>query len=353
MEILKFLLFPLAVSYDTITKIRNFLFDKGWKKSTSFDTPFTIVLGNLTVGGTGKTPHTEYLIAHLKKDFKVAMLSRGYGRKTKGYRIAQTTDTAIEIGDEPLQVFNRFKREVPVIVAEQRVMGIQNIQRDFPTTDMVILDDAFQHRALSPHLKILISRYDKPFYSDFLLPTGLLRERRSGARRADAVIISKSPTNLSAKEKEEVEKKVQRYSRRGVPVFFTSLVYKKAYSLAGNKLMRENAGCLLLTSIANPQKMYTDLIPHYKIEQTIFLRDHQKYSVEAIAKIKNVFSKIKGENAFVLTTEKDAAKLRHPSIKKIVEDLPIYIIPIEIQFHKAKQFSQFISSKIDSSLKRL
>lgn len=346
MIFLRILLFPFALLYDFITSVRNFLFDQGWKKSTFFEKPYAIVLGNLTVGGTGKTPHTEYILKLLKDTYKVAMLSRGYGRKTKGFLLATSNSTAHEIGDEPYQVYRNLQESVPVIVCEKRVEGIQGIKEKLSNTEVVVLDDAFQHRALKGHLNILISSYYQPFYNDFLLPFGRLRESRNGASRADAIIVSKSPTDLSVEEKEKINRAIYRYYNPEKPIFYSSLEYGKPYPLSKNETIENDSPCLLLTSIANPSRMLEDLKPSYRIVSTLFLNDHQEYTLSIINKLKAEFQSIQDSGGIILTTEKDAAKLQNPQILKLCQNLPIFIVPIQVQFHEKDNFHKFITEGI-------
>jgi tetraacyldisaccharide 4'-kinase len=197
MPVLRILLLPVAWLYEGITRLRNWLYDKGYKKSTSFPLP-VISVGNLTVGGTGKTPHVEYLVRLLKDQRQLVTLSRGYGRQTKGFLIADEQANAATIGDEPMQFYQKFGHQIKVAVGEKRVPAIEQILRLYPKTEIILLDDAFQHRAVRPCFSILLSDYHRPFYTDFVLPAGRLRESRKGAGRADAVIFSKCPQNLSA-----------------------------------------------------------------------------------------------------------------------------------------------------------
>lgn len=345
----KRLLLPLAALYNLITATRNCLYDCGFKRSVFFSAPYTIVLGNLTVGGTGKTPHTAFLLRFLSRHFSSVMLSRGYGRKTKGYRLATRSDTADQIGDEPLQIFNTFSGKIPVAVCERRVAGIRQILSDLPQTEVVVLDDAFQHRALRPTLKILISSYHQPFYEDFLLPMGLLRESRKNVRRSRAVIVSKVPPLLSELEKKNIREKIWAYHHKKVPVFFSGIRYGKPYDLQQNKpiTITDQRPICLLTSIANPSQMQDDLRDRLKLNilENLPLPDHQTYNAAVIAKIFRVFGKIEAKNTLILTTEKDAAKLKHPAVAPKVADLPIGVLPIEVDMHEEQSFYRFLEKQ--------
>src|SRR5258706_3745257 len=204
------LLFPFSILYDLVTRIRNRLYDIGHKKSFRFET--TVVgVGNLNVGGSGKTPMIEYLVKLLLPQHKVATLSRGYGRKTSGLRFATKSDTADTLGDEPFQFFRKFDHEVLVTVGEDRAYAIPNILLHRPLTDIILMDDAFQHRAVDPQLSILLTDYRQPFYSDWVLPAGNLREARAGAHRSDVVVITKCPGDTPPETCIAIEKSVQRY----------------------------------------------------------------------------------------------------------------------------------------------
>src|SRR4051812_38727618 len=197
MKIVRLLLYPFAVLYNLVTRLRNHLYDIGHKPAFQFETP-VITIGNLNVGGSGKTPMVEYLVELLKKDFKVATLSRGYRRETKGYRTATDSDTVRHIGDEPMQLFRKFGKDINVIVGEDRVFAIPNILHDFPETNVILLDDALQHRSVRARLSILVTEYSHPFYNDFVLPFGRLREARRGASRSDIVVVTKCVEGISA-----------------------------------------------------------------------------------------------------------------------------------------------------------
>ena len=222
------LLRPLSYLYGIITDVRNYLYDAGVKKSLQ-PTQITIDIGNLTVGGTGKTPMVEYLITHFLTNpipFSIATLSRGYGRRTRGFRIAIPTDTAETIGDEPLQLFRKFGDRVWISVGERRAEALHQLRQQFPEATLVLLDDAFQHRAVRPHLNILLMDYNRPFYQDYPFPAGRLRERRHGANRADVVIVTKCPHNLTVAQQEQITNCIHRYTKHEqIPVCFAGLAY--------------------------------------------------------------------------------------------------------------------------------
>lgn len=334
---------------------------------------FTISVGNLTVGGTGKTPHIEYLIRYfLEKnkdveDYKLATLSRGYGRKTKGFVLANNQTTASEIGDEPMQFYQKFaqsnqenNQNVNIVVCEKRVLGSQKIIELFPTTKTILLDDAFQHRAIKPHFSILLSDYNRPFYEDFLLPMGRIRESRKGAKRADVVLVSKSPLNLSEEKKRIIRNKINTYTSS--PVFFTSFDYDKPVSLLNNEVLKlegnnndnEKKSFGILTGIANyqPFQNYIETkFAHFgKLERHKHFSDHYNYTEKDIEFLKKV-NQNSNSNHIWFTTEKDAVKLR-PLIQSFTKEkqnkISVFYIPIKVVFldkNEEKQFLELINQQ--------
>ena len=216
------LLWPFTLLYKSITRFRNYLYDTGYQKTVDF-TPFIISVGNLSVGGTGKSPMIEFLADRLLREgYSIAILSRGYGRKTRGVRLATDKDSAETLGDEPYQFYRKYQQKpVAVAVAEERVLGVPEIMHHNPETQVVLLDDAYQHRAIDRNLNLLLTPFDRPFYRDYVLPTGRLRESRSGAKRADAVIVTKCPDELGTAQQEEITTHIMQYTQRDTPVFFS------------------------------------------------------------------------------------------------------------------------------------
>jgi tetraacyldisaccharide 4'-kinase len=305
MKLVRFLLFPFAVLYDLITTIRNILFDVQYLKSTSFKIPI-IVVGNLSVGGTGKTPQIEYLIRLLKETNNVSVLSRGYKRKTKGFVLVNKNHTANDVGDEPLQYFKKFTN-INVAVDENRVAGITNLIAQ-KAPEVVLLDDAYQHRKVKGSFYILLTKYDDLFTDDFLLPTGNLRESRVGAKRADVIVVTKCPFNLKKEEKERIEEKLRKFNKK---VFFTTISYadkisgSQEISLKGLKEFE----VLLITGIANP----SPLLEFLSKKDIKFLHlkyaDHHHFSSKEIAAIQEKFKNINSDKKLILTTEKDYTRL--------------------------------------------
>lgn len=324
----RLLLLPFALIYGAVVWVRNWLYDRNVYRSTSFGMPI-ICVGNLSLGGTGKSPMVEYLVRHLKNHFKVATLSRGYKRKTKGYALASASTTAIDIGDEPMQFHRKFP-EVPVAVGEERLVAIPQLLHDHPATEAIILDDAFQHRAIKAGLNILLTEYGNLFTRDFFIPTGDLRDLRSGYRRAQIIVITKCPPQLSSHEKAAIIKEIN--PGMGQHLFFTTIIYGTPYHLInhGLKQLMEDTEVLLVTGIANPQplkelledKIHTYYMMHYG--------DHHIFSIDDWRDILKRFEAIQSENKILLTTEKDAMRLLKFEVE--LANLPFYVIPIEHKF---------------------
>lgn len=337
MKFVRFLLFPFAILYDFITRIRNILFDFGILKSTSFPIP-VIVVGNLSVGGTGKTPQIEYLIRLLKNKYNLSVLSRGYKRKTEGFVLVNKKHTANDVGDEPLQYFKKFSN-VNVAVDENRVEGIQNlIAKNSP--EIVLLDDAYQHRKVKGSFYILLTKYDDLFVDDFLLPTGNLRESRGGAKRADVIVVTKCPLNIKDVEKNIIREKLQKYKKE---VFFTTISYADkisgCYKYTLNQL--KEFEILLITGIANPKPLLTFLTERKVKFKHLKYADHHHFSEKEIETIKEKFNNISANKKLILTTEKDYTRLSD----KLNE---LSYLEIETSFLDAKE--THFNKKITSSL---
>jgi len=314
MNILRKILFPFAILYGFITSFRNFLFDKGILKSHSFDLPI-IAVGNLSVGGTGKTPQIEYLIRLLSPTNKIATLSRGYKRKSEGFILADTTSNAEILGDEPFQFYQKFPN-ILVAVDANRKNGIEQLIK-ISKPDIVLLDDAFQHRKVRAGFYILLTAYNDLYADDFILPTGNLRESRSGAERANIVIVTKCPTNLSEKEQNSIERKLQLESSQ--KLFFTSIAYdefifseEKQFPVSEIK----DSEKVVLAGIAKPEPFFE----HLKNQSDIILTfpDHHHFSEKDILEIKN-----KAQGKIIITTEKDFVRLKGNLPKEQLFYLPI------------------------------
>lgn len=342
MKFIRILLLPFSFLYGCITLVRNKLYDWGVFASKEFDIP-TISVGNLSVGGTGKTPHIEYLIRILKPEFYIATLSRGYGRKTNGFVLSDTQSTAKEIGDEPLQFKKKFSG-LRVAVDGDRVRGIKNLLKEYPSLQTILLDDAFQHRPVKPGLNIVLSDFSKLFVNDNLLPSGSLREFKSGIQRADIIIITKCPEILLPIERKRLLNEISPQPHQRV--YFSYIKYGDFIPVQGdgtNPLAKEfyferNFSMALLTGIANTKPLEYYLKDKVKNIIPIKYGDHHHFSKADIGNIQKIFNNIVAANKIILTTEKDAMRLKSAEYAEAIKNLPLFYIPIEIDFHnKDKQ----------------
>lgn len=306
MKFLRFILFPFTIVYDVVTTIRNLFFDMGIFKQTSFQIPI-IVVGNLSVGGTGKTPQIEYLIRLLKNRFKVAVLSRGYKRSTKGYVLLNKSHTALDVGDEPLQYFKKFTN-IDVVVDAKRVEGASNLIAQ-KSPKVILLDDAYQHRKIKGSFYILLTKFNDLFVDDFLLPTGNLRESRRGAKRTDVIIITKCPENLTLEHQNSIKKRLEKFTEK---IFFTTISYGKIISTYEQLTIDElkKYTILLITGIANPNPLLSYLDTNNINFKHLKYKDHHHFSSNEIAEIKQEFNDIRLSKKIILTTEKDYTRLQ-------------------------------------------
>lgn len=331
---------PIALIYGLVVVIRNKFFDWGLFPSKKFDIPI-ISVGNLSTGGTGKTPHIEYLIKILKPQFKIAILSRGYGRNSKGFRIVSTNHTVAETGDEPLQYVRKYK-DILVTVDERRVNGIRQIRRKFTDVDVILLDDAFQHCWVKPGISILLSDYHNLYADDFLLPTGNLREPKWSAKRADMIVITKTAHVFSPLAKRLVEErlKVKPYQS----LYFSFINYGNFIPLwntheYGNQ--KKANTIVLFTGIANSHPLVAYLKRFCDELITIEYSDHHSYSIKDLKHINKIFNDVIGSKKILVTTEKDAMRLSNPKIKTFAEQLPIFYLPIEVKIHIEEKKNDF------------
>jgi len=332
----KYLLLPFALLYGAIIAIRNYLYDKNIQKSFSYDMP-VIGIGNLSAGGTGKTPMAEYVLQLCAShNYKTVLLSRGYGRHTKGFIMADETATALSIGDEPFQVFRKLP-QVHVAVCEDRLDGIRNILAELPETQVIVLDDCYQHRSLKPSFMVLLTDYNEPYYKDFLLPVGMLREWASGRRRADTIIMTKCPETI---DKAPLVKKLkplpnQKVSFTGIANgdlinFKTGLADLPSKDLSAYSV-------LLFSGIANPKPLEEYLKSHAKDIISLDFGDHHRYTAGNIQKITNAFKGITTENKIVITTEKDASRLAGTKEAEMLSSLPLYYLPIKVRWNEKEK----------------
>jgi tetraacyldisaccharide 4'-kinase len=322
------LLLPFAILFWLVIAIRNWMYAKNILRSTSFGLPL-ICVGNLSVGGTGKSPMVEYLVLHLKNRYRVATLSRGYKRKTKGYALANDETTAIDIGDEPMQFHRKFP-DVPVAVGEERLVAIPQLLHDRPDTQVIILDDAFQHRAIKAGMNILLTDYSNLFTRDFFLPTGDLRDLRSSYKRAQLIVVTKCHPSLSWQEREELIKEIRPI--QGQKIFFTTISYGTPYHITRHdqRFIDERMEVLLITGIANPRPLKTFLEERIQSYTMMHFNDHHIFSIDDWRDIRKKFDGIQAERKIILTTEKDAMRLL--KFHNEIDGIPFYVIPIEHKF---------------------
>ncbi len=325
------LLAPLSGLYGLLTTAWHRFYDVGWRNRVSFDR-FVVGVGNLTVGGTGKTPHVEYLIRLLQPHAAVATLSRGYGRRTHGYRRVGPADTAETVGDEPLQFYQKFGQSVAVAVGEERTLAIPFLLAERPETTVILLDDAFQHRAVQPQLNLLLTDFNRLFFNDAMLPGGRLRERRTGARRADAVLVTKCPDDLLETVRKKIENDVKKYVRSGTPVFFTAFRYGAPVPV-NDQPWPDGATPLLVTGLANPDPLERHVRARFGLLQHRRFADHHAYSAGDLEKLSLFLQKeaSSGVQPVVLTSEKDAVKIG-PLLAAHPLAWPVFYLPIEVQF---------------------
>jgi tetraacyldisaccharide 4'-kinase len=319
MTLLRKILFPFAMLYGLITSIRNFLFDRGILKSYGFDLPI-IAVGNLSVGGTGKTPQIEYLISLLSDNLRVATLSRGYKRKSKGYILADAKSNAEVLGDEPFQLYQKFDN-IQVAVDADRKNGIEQLLSQEPKPEVILLDDAFQHRKVRAGFYIMLTSYGDLYSNDFMLPTGNLRECRSGAKRANVIIVTKCPPSLSDKEQKEIKYSLKIADNQ--EIYFTTIVYDDCVYSENHSLKVSDikeADKLLVAGIAKPEPFFKFLKDEN--DECLTFADHHHFTEKDILDIKS-----KATNKIIVTTEKDYVRL-----KGSVPSEQLFYLPIKSQF---------------------
>ena len=318
--------------------MRNFFFDIGVFSSQEYHFPL-IAIGNLSVGGTGKTPHTEYILSILKGKYRLASLSRGYGRETKGFKIADSGVNAKTIGDETFQIFKKFP-EIIVSVAEKRRKGIKELLKLPAPPEIIVMDDAYQHRSVKAGMNILLTDYSNLYINDFIVPSGRLREWKSGAKRADIIVVTKSPAVLSPLESRRISEtlKPKEYQK----VFFSYISYKKAVPLnqAAMDIMNEkkkfsSRGVLLVSAIASPQSLMLHLKRFSKEVNQLKFKDHHYFTDKDYLKVDKSLEEILSPKKAIVITEKDAVKFD----AKRFEDTPVFSVPITIKFHEYQELN--------------
>lgn len=328
----KILMAPLSLLYGLGVSVHNGFYQAGLLKSIEFNLP-TISVGNLSVGGAGKTPHIEYLIRLLKDYVNVATLSRGYKRKTKGFLVVQPGNSAEQVGDEPLQ----FKRKFPdilVSVCESRTLAIPEMLKFDPDVQLVLLDDAFQHRAIQPGLNILLTEYSNLFTRDYLLPSGRLREWRSGYERADMIIVSKCPRQLPAEEKTRLRQEIMPLPHQRL--HFSYYDYLPPYYIFNPRYevqLQPDLDVLLISAIAGTDYLLEYLQERVKAVYSMEFEDHHYFTKFDIGQLKANFDRMESPNKIILTTEKDAMRLELHRQFLLDNQLPVFALPVQVKFH--------------------
>ena len=342
---------PFSFLYATIIRFRNWLYDKNIIKSAQFNFPI-ICVGNIAVGGTGKSPMTEYLVRMLKQDYITATLSRGYKRKTKGFTIANENTTAIDIGDEPMQFHQKFP-DITVAVGEERLVAIPQILHAKPETEVIILDDAFQHRQVRAGLNILLTQYNDLYINDFILPAGDLRDVKSSAKRAQIIIVTKCPATLDQSEKEKIIKELKPLSYQ--QVYFAEIIYAKPRHLFNNveEEISSNSDVLVICGIANPAPLKQFLSSHFHSYDMISFPDHHIFRSDDLKDIKHQFDKIISTDKYIITTEKDGTRLE--KYKNELENYPVFVLPIShrIMFNEDLKFEKEIKKFIEENRNKI
>lgn len=340
--LVKILLAPFTLLYALGIGIRDLLYKIRFFKSISYNFP-VVSIGNLSVGGTGKTPHVEYLVRELLPYIKVGVLSRGYSRKSKGFYQVHPANNAEQVGDEPLQIKRKYPEAV-VAVTENRALGIPQVLKSIPGIQIILLDDAFQHRPIKPGLNVLLTDYNSMYTRDFLLPVGRLREFRSAYKRADAIIVTKTPKIFSAENQKQLLNEIKPLAHQRV--FFSYFTYLHPYFIWNPQhaiVLNASLNVMMLSAIANTAYLLNYLESEVDTVTSVEFEDHHYFSKFEIGNLKSQFEKMEGRNKIILTTEKDATRLALHRDYLIQEKLPIFVLPIKIAFHPVEG-SSFIDT---------
>ena len=338
---MRILLLPIALLYHIVLSIRHKLYDWHLLKTTRFEKP-VICVGNLSLGGTGKTPHTEYLIRLMKDAYRVATLSRGYGRKSRGFRQAEGTSTFEDLGDEPMQYFMKFPG-IQVAVDEDRVDGVRKLLNSNNTPEVILLDDAFQHRRIQAGLNLLLTEYQHLYCDDFLVPAGTLRDVRTAAKRADTIVVSKAPKDLEETERQQIIGKLK--PREGQKVFFSYLEYLPLQPLnetARQFPVEEADSVMAFCGIAHPEPFVEELKKQHKTVYFLRFTDHHTYTGKDVDTITKRFADLAGAKKIIVTTEKDAARLQNSPYLCQFECAPLYVLPVSVRFNEEEKFNEEI-----------
>ena len=330
---MKRLLLPISFIYSIVLFLRHKLYDWNILKSKSYDIP-NICVGNLNLGGTGKTPHIEYLTELLSDKYKIAILSRGYGRNTKGFILADESHTHHDIGDEPLQFFKKFK-DVKVAVDENRCEGMERLLQDENPPQIILLDDAYQHRKIKPGLNILLTDYYNLYSNNYLFPAGILRDIKKAAQRAEMIVVTKSPNVITPYYRKDVESSLKLLPHQ--KIFYSYIEYldfKPFSKISYETDIKDAKTILLLCGIANTYSLEDHIKRKYNTISKMQFSDHHNFTEKDIDLIIEKYNSLIGKNKAIITTEKDAMRLINSSFINKFDNIPVFVIPIKIRFHK-------------------
>jgi tetraacyldisaccharide 4'-kinase len=330
---IKILLAPLSLLYGFLVSLREFSYRIGLQRSSRFDVP-TICVGNLSMGGAGKSPHIEYLIRLLEPYIGVGVLSRGYRRKTEGFLFVEPKSTALDVGDEPLQFKRKFP-QVAIAVGERRAYAIPQMLVRHPDLQVILLDDAFQHLAVRPYLSVLLTEFSQPFTRDYLVPSGNLREGRDGYQRAQIIVVTKCPLNMTTVQKENFRQDIKPLPHQRL--YFSYYDYAKPYQILDPSVSLDldaETEVLLITGIAKTEYLLSWLAPKVKKITTMAFEDHRLFTNYDVAQFKRLYDGMAtARKRLILTTEKDATRLELHKDYLLEHQLNIYALPIEVKFH--------------------
>ncbi|MCM1477311.1 MAG: tetraacyldisaccharide 4'-kinase [Bacteroides sp.] len=347
---------PISMVYGFVMSVRNLMFDRGILKQQSFDDIPVITVGNISMGGSGKTPHTEYILDTLSDEYHIGMLSRGYKRRTKGFVPATENSHVEDIGDEPYQIYQKFRnRDVRVAVCEKRVEGIEKMREIDPTLNMIVLDDAFQHRYVKPRLSVVLMEHNRPAYRDSMLPFGRLREPMSALNRADVIVVTKCPESMSPLQRRIVCESLNLFPYQ--KLLFSRYKYlspKAVFNDAADNMpqldlssLNETDTLLSVTGVANPRPFVRQLRTYKAKVKIKRFSDHHNFTHSDLESIKEKFDAMKGKRKFIITTEKDAMRLmNNPYFPHNLRKY-IYYLPIRVTF------SDYNDQPLDVVLKQL
>lgn len=338
MQTMRLILLPFSWIYGIVVSLRNWLYSSGIKKSVPIPGK-SICIGNITVGGTGKSPLTAYLASHFS-EFRPVILSRGYGRKTRGLLVANETSTASEIGDEPMMYWTNFDKKIPVVVAEKRQIGVDYIRKEHASS-LILLDDAFQHRAVKAGLNILLMTYDRPVFRDFAFPAGNLRETRAGMKRADIILVTKCPNSIPEEIKNQFFTKLPLSKDQ---IFFSRVAYGPLKGLFGAK-WKSFDKLILVTGIAQPEPLYRFLAEKHSIEAITF-PDHHRFTSADIQQIQQKVATFANESCAVVTTEKDAVRFAEWEHEIRASEIPFFVQQISLHIEQEQAFNDLINKYV-------